>query len=219
MAHRKDVIRLQDEWKKVGPVPARYSEKIWKRFQGACDAFFAKVNESHHAQNAEQHENLNKKIAVIEQMEALAKEENPENIREKIRAFQQEFNKIGFVPFKDKDKVRKRFTAALNELLGKLRKKSGEGMDAEHMDYQLQLESWAQEPSGRFRIEQEEGKHRRELKRIENEIATLENNMAFFSHSKTADKLKAGLEKQVEQLRSRMQEIQAKIKMARSVGR
>lgn len=215
---RKEVIKLQEDWKKAGPVPAKYSDKIWKRFQTACDAFFSKISESHNAQHQEQQENLNKKIAVVEKAEALAKEENPEKLRERIREIQQEFNQIGFVPFKEKEKIRKRFSTVMDTLFNGLRAQHGESVEGEKMNYQMMLESWANE-GGRERIQNEERKHQRDLKRIENEIATLENNMAFLSKSKTADALKAGLEKQLTQLRQKMEEIQGKIKLVRSVGR
>jgi hypothetical protein len=215
---RKEVIKLQEDWKKAGPVPAKYSDKIWKRFQAACDAFFSKISESQNAQHAEQQENLNKKNAIIEKAEALAKEEKPENIRERIRELQREFNAIGFVPFKEKEKVRKRFSTIMDSLFNTLRSHAGESAEGDKMNYQMMLESWAQE-GGRERIQNEERKHQRDLKRIENEIATLENNMAFLSKSKTADQLKAGLEKQLTQLRQKMEEIQGKIKLVRSVGR
>jgi hypothetical protein len=218
--YRKEVIKLQEDWKKAGPVPAKYSDKIWKRFQTACDAFFSRINESHNAQHQEQVENLNKKNAIIEKAEALAKEENPANLREQIREMQKEFNQVGFVPFKEKEKVRKRFSATMDTLFAKLRGQDGaEGIDGDKMNYQMMLENWAQEGGGRARIENEERKHQRDLKRIENEIATLENNMAFLSKSKTADALKAGLEKQLMQLREKMDEIKGKIKLVRSVGR
>jgi hypothetical protein len=215
---RKEVIKLQEDWKKAGPVPAKYSDKIWKRFQAACDAFFSKISESHNAQHQEQQDNLNKKVAAIEKAEALAKEEKPERLRERIREIQQEFNAIGFVPFKEKEKIRKRFSAVMDTLFNGLRAQHGESVEGEKMNYQMMLESWSQE-GGRERIQNEERKHQRDLKRIENEIATLENNMAFLSKSKTADTLKAGLEKQLVQLRQKMEEIQGKIKLVRSVGR
>lgn len=222
-AHRKEVIKLQDDWKKIGPVPSKYSDKIWKRFQAACDAFFAKVNEKHNAQNQEQYNNLKLKNQVIEKVEALLKEESVENVEQKIRELQAEFNSIGFVPFKEKDKVRKRFFDTLNELLkkngGKEKTSGGGSRNAEGMSYELLLQNWAQENGGQQRLNDEERKHQRDLKKIENEIATLENNMAFFKNSKTADTFKQSMEKQVAQLRSRMEEIQEKIKLVRSIGR
>ncbi|RZK01636.1 MAG: DUF349 domain-containing protein [Flavobacterium sp.] len=226
--HRKEVIRLQDEWKKVGPVPSKYSDKIWKRFQAACDAFFAKVNEKHNAQNQEQYANLKAKNDVIEKIEALLAQEtleNVENIEQQIRDFQAEFNSIGFVPFKEKDKVRKRFFDVLNELVkksgGKRRESSGGGerRNTEGLSYELQLQNWAQENGGQNRLYDEERKHQRDLKKIENEIATLENNMEFFRNSKNADSFKQSMEKQVAQLRTRMEEVQQKINLVRSLGR
>ena len=216
--HRKEVIRLQEDWKKIGPVPSKYSDKVWKRFQEACDAFFGKLSEKYNKQNSEQKNNLEQKNAVIEKAEALAAQETIENPHKQIKELQQEFNAIGFVPFKEKDKVRKRFFAALNAIMAKARgTTAAEGQDTDSMSYQLMLENWSQEHGGDKRIDMERQKQSREMKRLENEIATLENNMEFLSRSKTADKLKAGLEKQIEKLRERMAEIDDKLKMIRNI--
>jgi Skp family chaperone for outer membrane proteins len=85
------------------------------------------------------------------------------------------------------------------------------GSDMDEINY----EQMAQEPGGSRRLDQEFQKHNRDLKRIENEISTLENNMEFLSRSKTADKLKDNIEKQISRLRERMDELQGKIKTIR----
>jgi hypothetical protein len=215
--HKKEVIKLQDEWKKSGPVPMKYSDKLWKRFQAACDAFFAKIISSQTDQEREQHENLKQKNDVIARIETLLTEENIEAPEQQIRAFQEEFNRIGFVPFREKDKIRKRFFTALNKLISKV---GGEpGASNEHLSYQLTIESWGQEPGGGMKLENEERKHSRELKRIENEVATLENNIEFFRNSKNAGELRSNMEKQIADLKAKMGELQEKINFIRNSGR
>lgn len=222
-AHKKEVIKLQDDWKKVGPVPAKYSDKVWKRFQTACDAFFAKLTSQFSEQDKQQHENLAQKNAIIEKIEALTAQEDPiEDANKQIRALQDEFNRIGFVPFKEKDKVRKRFYDALNKLVAKVRGAGGGGAGDDLGDtndlstYQLTIETWAQ--GGDRRLDQEKRKQQHELKRIENEISTLENNMEFFRNSKNADALKGNLERQIAELREKMKGLKDKLNIIRKVG-
>lgn len=214
---RKEVIKLQEEWKKSGPVPQKYSDKIWKRFQIACDAIFSKINQEGNKRHIEEKENLEKKNEIIGRLESLLNEEtiaDPQNI---IREIQEEWNKIGHVPFKEKDTVRKRYSDALNKLIKKSRANLPEGYEGPETNYVLQLETWAQEPGGSRRLDQEIQRHTRDLRRLENEVATLENNMEFLSRSKTADKLKGNIEKQISRLRERMTEIEEKIRTVRQV--
>ena len=222
--HKKEVIHMQDEWKKVGPLPAKYSDKVWKRFQAACDAFFSNLSSQYSAKGKEEQDNMAGKVAVIEKIEALTAMETIEAPDKQIKALQDEYNAFGFVPIKDKDKVRKRYLAALNALINKARSglkeddaQSG-GNSSGRMGYQLMLESWSAEHGGNKRIEIERNKHQRDLKKIENEIATLENNMEFFRNSKNADQLKLNLEKQIEQLKEKMVELQEKLNIIRNVG-
>ena len=215
--NKKVVIKLQEEWKKVGPVPMKYSEKVWKRFQGSCDAFFVKLSEKYSALDKEQQDNLALKIAVIEKAEALAAQENVEAPAHKVKELQDEFNKLGFVPFKEKDKIRKRFFKAMNDILDK--RKGSADVNDNMLGYKLTLETWAEDHGGPQKIEQEERKLQRDLRQIENEIVTLENNMEFFGRSKNADTLKAGFDKQIQQLKGKMDDIQQKIGVIRSLDR
>jgi hypothetical protein len=208
---RKEVIKLQEEWKKAGPVPQKYSDKIWKRFQAACDAIFSKINHDGKQRATGERENLEKKNAIILKIDALSAAETIEDPQTKIREIQAEWNSIGFVPFKEKDGIRKRYSESLNNLLRKTRSSMPAGSDMDEINY----EQMAQEPGGSRRLDQEFQKHNRDLKRIENEISTLENNMEFLSRSKTADKLKDNIEKQISRLRERMDELQGKIKTIR----
>jgi len=221
---KKDMIKLQDDWKKSGPVPMKYSDKLWKRFQKACDDFFAKIAAAHSDQDKEQFENLRLKNELITAIEALIAAETIEAPEQQIRAFQEDFNHIGFVPFKEKDKIRKRFYDALNTLIDKVGGPKGKGggprnKDNEMLGYKLKMQSLGQEEGNRDRLEQEEKKHSRELKRIENEVATLENNIEFFRNSKNAGDLKANLEKQINELKAQMVDLQEKIKVIRTANR
>ncbi|MDQ3072093.1 MAG: DUF349 domain-containing protein, partial [Bacteroidota bacterium] len=214
---RKEVIRLQDEWKKIGPVPPKYSEKIWKQFIATCDSFFKKLNEQHGEQKKEMQENLRLKNELIEKVKQLADEDKPEDLQGKIRQFQDDWASIGFVPFKEKDKIRKEFFDSLNVLISKVRGKTGD-RGGDRLEYSARVQNWANEDPRGGRLQQEERKLQRDLKHIEGEISTLENNMAFFKNSKSADVFKDNIEKQIDQLRQKMKEFQEKLQVIRKEG-
>jgi len=215
--NKKVVIRLQDEWKKIGPVPIKFTEKVWKQFHAACDAFFLKLANKYNSLEKEQHDNLALKIAVIERAEALAKAENVETPAQKVKELQDEFNAVGFVPYKEKDKTRQRLFKALNDILAK--HKGSADVNDKVFGYKLMLEGWAEDQGGNQKIEQEERKLQWDLRKIENEIVTLENNIQFFGRSKNADSLKQGFDKQIEQLKIKMDDLQQKIAVIRSLDR
>ena len=112
------IIALQKRWKEIGTVPKKYSDEIWKRFNAACDAFFAAKKEANSAVFGEQEENLNKKQAIIDRLAAIDPETEEGDFRQKLREAQDEWNQIGFVPFKQKEPIYKAFRAQMDRLYG-----------------------------------------------------------------------------------------------------
>ncbi len=110
---------FQEEWKKIGPVPEKASDKVWKRFRAACDEFFNRKSEAMKGKLEEEEQNLALKTAVCEKAEQLLQQENLENPFEELRTIQGEWNKVGFVPIKHKNAVTKRYQLAVDELYKK----------------------------------------------------------------------------------------------------
>ena len=115
------LTKLQKEWKETGPVGKKYSEAIWKRFVSACDYFFEQKSKAENANRNKEHENLDKKKAIIDKLNAINTEEtSAENTRNVIRELMAEWNSIGHVPFKDKDKIYKQYHSIVDSLFDKL---------------------------------------------------------------------------------------------------
>ncbi|MFM7176307.1 MAG: DUF349 domain-containing protein, partial [Bacteroidota bacterium] len=117
----EELKRLQEEWKKIGFAGDRQSEKIWKRFRSACDAFFAKKSEHFSSRDKDNEENLVKKNELIAKIEAYAPGDDHHASFEELKAFQREWNAIGLVPIKQKDGVNARFKQAIDAQFAKLK--------------------------------------------------------------------------------------------------
>ena len=107
-------IQIQKEWKTIGPTPKKSSDEIWKRFITACDYFFEQKNKNVNSQRKEELENLAKKKELIKKIRNFEKEESPSDSLAGLRALAAEWNSIGHVPFKEKDKIYKEYRKELD---------------------------------------------------------------------------------------------------------
>ena len=189
-----EFIELQRQWKEIGPVSRKKSDQIWKRFRAACDEFFTNRDKHSGSQNAEQAENLEKKLALIEEIRQFDAEAS-DDPRGALREFQDRWNAIGFVPFKEKAKVQESYRRAINEKFAEFRESSGR--------YAGKAERSVR--SERDRLVQK-------FMKKEQEIATWENNMGFFSQSKNAQALLEELNKKIDIAREELARYEEEIK-------
>ena len=197
------LTKLQKEWKETGPVAKKYSEAIWKRFVSACDYFFEQKSKAENANRNKEHENLDKKKAIIDKLNAINTEEtSAENVRNAIRELMAEWNSIGHVPFKDKDKIYKQYHSIVDSLFDKLnqsasKKKLNQFKSGLHKETNPQRE--------RERLV-------RIYENMKNEIKTYENNIGFLtSSSKKGNSLVTELNRKIEKLKNDLELISQKI--------
>ena len=190
----EDFIELQRQWKEIGPVSRKKSEQVWKRFRAACDAFFNNRDKNAGGQNSEQAANLEKKRQLIDEVRNFVIEDR-EEAREALRAFQERWNAIGFVPFKEKTRTQDAFRKALNEKFAEFR--DGGSRFVGKAERAVRTE--------RDRLVQK-------FMKKEQEIATWENNMGFFSQSKNAEALLAELNKKIDIARQELAQLEEEIK-------
>ena len=201
-ATSETLTKLQKDWKKIGPVSKKYSEPIWKRFVSACDYFFEQKAKATSSQKSVEHENLDKKKAIIAQLEEINKEET--SIDETvIRNLMKEWNGIGHVPFKDKDKVYKQYRSVVDELFDKLNLSASE----------KKLNSFKTSISGKENnLYREREKLVRTYENLKAEIKTYENNLGFLtSASKKGNSLVNEMNRKVEKLKADLELISKKI--------
>lgn len=197
------LINLQKEWKTIGPVPKKYSDSIWKRFIDACDYFFEQKSLVTSSQRSEELDNLNKKEELLKQLEELYKTETyDETVADKIRELTAEWNSIGFVPFKDKDRLYKEFRNLTDKIFDKANLSSAE----------RKLNSYRSKLSKESNLYREREKLVRIYERIKNDIKTYENNLGFLnSSSKKGNSLVSDVSRKIERLKDDLTLTQRKI--------
>jgi len=109
------LINLQKEWKTIGMVPKKLGDQLWEEFLGTCNKFFEARNAAGAGTRSEERENLEKKRDVIERLKATA-EEAGDQLQERVQKLVEEYQSIGHVPFKEKDKLYEEYHAVLDKL-------------------------------------------------------------------------------------------------------
>lgn len=202
-------ILLQKEWKTIGPVAKKYSDELWKRFIAACDYFFEQKNKSTSGQRNAESENLAKKKELIAKINAFQKSENNNESVATLRALMAEWNAIGHVPFKEKDKVYKEYRDAVDKQFETL------NVDATNrrMDnFRSNLKDMS--GKGENKLYREREKLMRAYEHLKSEILTYENNIGFFSSSsKKGGGLIKEMERKIESLKEESKLIEQKINL------
>ena len=197
------LTKLQKEWKEVGPVAKKFSEPIWKRFVNACDYFFEQKNKAEAVHRSAELENLDKKKEIIEKLNTINQKETPSEKSENIiRELMKEWNSIGHVPFKEKDKIYKQYRTVLDALFNKLNLSASK----------KKLSNFKSNISKETNLYREREKLVRAYENMKNEIKTYENNIGFLtSSSKKGNSLVIEMNRKIEKLKADLELITQKI--------
>jgi hypothetical protein len=197
------LTKLQKEWKEVGPVAKKYSDPIWKRFVSACDYFFEQKSKAEAVNRSEEQVNLEKKKAIIEQLNTIDKEESPsDKSRDIIRELMKEWNSIGHVPFKEKDKIYKQYRTIVDSLFNKLNMSASK----------KKLNNFKSSLNKEANLYREREKLVRAYENMKSEIKTYENNIGFLSSSsKKGNSLVIEMNRKMEKLKADLELISQKI--------
>lgn len=203
------LIRLQKEWKTIGPVAKKYSDEVWKRFISACDYFFEQKQKNTSGQRTEELENLTKKkelIAKINELDAVA-DKTPAEVLTTLREYIARWNETGHVPFRDKDKIYKEYRSAVDKMFEKL------NVDANQRrldTFKTNLKDMS--TKGENKLLREREKLMRAYEHLKSEIATYENNIGFLtSTNKKGSGLIKEMERKIEALKEEAALIEQKI--------
>ena len=198
------LTQLQKEWKTIGPVAKKHSESIWKRFISACDYFFEQKNNATSSQHQAEKENLKKKEEVVKKLTSLETEElTDEEISDQVHALIKEWNSIGHVPFKEKDRLYNEFHTAVDKLFSKLNLSASEN----------KLNSFKLKISKGNNLHRDRERLIRTYESLKNDIQTYENNLGFLSlSSKSGNNLVAEINKKIEKLKGDLELVRQKIK-------
>ena len=201
------LIALQKEWKTIGIVPKKAGDTLWNEFLGACNHFFEARNAANAGTRNEERANLEKKQGIIEQLKQLL-EDAGENIQEKVRSLTDEYNSIGHVPFKEKDKLYKEY----HEVLDKLYKELNISSARRRLDnFKNNLKNVADKGSNA--LDNERTRLMRRYEQMKQEIQTYENNLGFLNAaSKKGNSLIDEMNRKVQKLKDDMNLVYEKIK-------
>lgn len=201
------LIDLQKQWKKVGMVPHKLGDQLWNDFQAACNHFFDARNAAHAGTRNEERDNLSKKRKVIEQLKALA-ESGADDLQQEVQKLSDEFNSIGHVPFKEKDKVYDEYHAVLDKLYNDLHISV---VNRRLDNFKSNLKNVASR--GADAIDNERSRLMRRYEQLKGEISTYENNLGFLNaSSKKGNSLIEEMNRKVQKLKDDLELVRQKIK-------
>jgi hypothetical protein len=201
------LIDLQKQWKEIGPVSRKRTDQVWKRFRAACDVFFNNKEKHFGKQESQYEANRQLKLALIEEIKAFELSDNKGENFEALKTFQSRWNEIGFVPFKEKNKLQDAFKKAIDAKFDEVR--------SQNDDYRPRYGKYSSDSN----LSKAERGLRTERDRLvqkyvkkEQDIATWENNMGFFSKTKNAETYLAKMRKEIEVAREELAQLEDKIK-------
>jgi hypothetical protein len=192
------LIALQKRWKEIGPVPRRHSDAVWKRFRAACDAFFERKNSHFSGVEGSYKENLERKRALL----AAAEERGTDGLTfEDIKEFQRQWGEVGYVPIKQKETIARQYKEVVDRMFAAIR---GGNQERSMERFRGRVASLKEAGAGGGRLRHEREKLYNKVKQLESDIATLENNIGFFGHSKNAEAMIADVREKIDRAKADM---------------
>lgn len=204
-----ELTKLQKEWKTIGPVAKKYSDAVWKRFISACDYFFEQKNKATSSQRSVEQENLEQKKNIIEKLNAIDDQMDTEGATQLVRDLMKEWNGVGHVPFKEKDRIYKQYHSQVDKLF-------------EHFNISVSNKKLSNFKSTISSIQEgspqalyrEREKLVRAFDNMKNELQTYENNLGFLTtSSKKGNSLLTEINRKVEKLKADIELVKEKIKV------
>ena len=204
------ILAIQKEWKALGSAGQRFEQKLWKDFRAACDHFFEAKQAHFSSKDKEFEGNLTQKMELIDRIKAATIPEDKKEAMTLLKNFATEFNEIGHVPMKEKDRV---FNAYKEALDGHYKKLKLEGAEQEKMLFQARLDTMKADPNAERAMAREKYDLHDKINKLKSDILQFENNLGFFAKSKGADILKKEVEGKIAAAQRKIEELKAKIKM------
>ena len=204
----EELLQLQKEWKEIGATSRKVSEKVWQRFRGACDEFFAKKGEFFKERRSSESENLAQKEAILKELKEHQFGDNRDENLSVIKDFQRRWAEVGFVPMAEKERLHKEFRAEIDGIFEKLKISARE---AEETAFRERLHAAGAGASRMMATEKQELQDK--IEKLRSDLNTWENNLGFFANSKQADLLKAEFEKKMQGARQQLALMQAKLRI------
>ena len=201
------LINLQKEWKTIGMVPKKLGDQLWDEFLGTCNKFFEARNAAGAGTRSEERENLEKKRDVIERLKVAAQEAG-DGLQERVQKLVEEYQSIGHVPYKEKDKLYEEYHAVLDKLYKDLNITVAKRRLSKFKDSLKQVAE-----RGENALDNERARLMRQYEQLKSEVQTYENNLGFLNaSSKKGNSLIDEMNRKVQKLKDEVQLVRDKIK-------
>ena len=201
------LINLQKEWKTIGMVPKKVGDQLWNEFITACNHFFEARNAANAGTRSSEHQNLSQKRDIIAQLRALL-DNAADNVQETVQQLMNQYNQIGHVPFKEKDKLYKEY----HDVLDAIYKQLNISVSRQRLDnFKHSIKNMAKQ--GEELLDNERSRLMRRYDQLKSEITTYENNLGFLNvSSKKGNSLIDEMNKKVDKLKDDLELVRQKIK-------
>ena len=207
----RELIRLQKQWKEIGPVPKKDLDEIWNRFRSACDHFFQRKKQHAKTMDKDYEKNLEQKKDLIEKIRNFKPSGDMDEDIRQLQNFEDEWTSIGFVPYKQKDKIQQEFREAIYKQYDNL---NIDDDQKEVLKYRSKLKNIKQKPKAENRMYQERDKFMKKIEKLENNIILWENNLGFISaESKEANSMIHDYQDKIEKAKNEIGVLEEKIKL------
>lgn len=204
-----ELTKLQKEWKTIGPVAKKYSDAVWKRFISACDYFFEQKNKATSSQRSIEQENLEQKKAILDKLNSIDENMDTDEATQLVRDLMKEWNNVGHVPFKEKDKIYKLYHGQVDKLFDRFNISAS---NKKLSNFRSSISSIQE--GGSHSLYREREKLIRTLDSMKNELQTYENNLGFLtSSSKKGNSLLTEINRKVEKLKADIELVKEKVKV------
>jgi len=204
----KEMKRIQNEWKKIGHVPRKHSDKIWKEFKAACNYFFDQLHASKNKHQKAELDNLKLKEALILQLEGLKTTKNQEKDLEALKTISEKWNSIGYVP-RNKKNIEEKFNKTFEITL------KGFGFnpkEAEQIKYENTLDAIKKSENQEYEVKKEKSFINRKIEEEKAAIRQLENNLEFFSNASDESPLVKDVHKKISDRKDKVSLLKDKLK-------
>lgn len=209
------LIKLQKEWKDIGPVPRKQSEKIWKRFRKACDHFFNRKTEYFSTLDTSYEDNLKAKETLIAELEEFDPGSDVQEAFERLKDIQKRWTDIGFVPFNKKEEITNRYRNSLNKQFDRLKI---DEEDKNILKYKTKLDNLKANPKASRKVRNERDKFVIKIKQLEGDIVLWENNIGFFAKSANADTMIREVEDKIASAKNMIKMLEEKVRLIDQSG-
>lgn len=203
----EDLLKLQEEWKNIGYVAKKQSDKLWSRFREACDKFFERKSQDYQERKQSEGENIAKKEALIQAVKEFSFTEDKQHNLDVIKDFQRQWSEVGYVSTNERNRLYAEFRKAIDAHFDKLQSDS---MESNLNNFKMKLES---SEGGKRNLSREKSALHEQIQKLQSDLMIWENNLGFLANSKQADLLKAEFDKKIEKAKSEIQLLKAKVKL------